>query len=83
MTMNLKPLARAATATVVAAAASLVVIGPAAASTSHAPVVRATSPTPGGPAAPAGAMTGPGLVQFGAATIDFVGRLIGTGGSGA
>jgi hypothetical protein len=77
--MDLKPLARAATAAVVAGVAVITAVGPAAAAPSRPSVVRQITPTPGG-TAPAGPATGTGLLQFGGATIDFVGRLIGTGG---
>jgi hypothetical protein len=79
--MDLKPLARAATAAVVAGIAVITAVGPAAA-TSRPSVVRQITPTPGG-TAPVGGTMGSGLLQFGGATVDFVGRLIGTGGGSA
>lgn len=80
--MDLKPPARTAIAVIVAGAALVTAVGPAAAAASPATVptvARESAPGPGG-TAPAGGKTGNGLLDFGGAAIDFVGRLIGTGG---
>src|SRR5689334_19131765 len=82
LTMHLKPLARAAATAVVAVTAVLTAVGPAAAAASGPSVVRQATPTPGAPAPVVGTV-GTGLFEFGGATVDFVGRLIGTGGSGS
>ncbi|WP_405868386.1 hypothetical protein [Streptomyces sp. NBC_00005] len=79
--MELKPLARVAIAAIVTGTAIVAAVGPAVAAPSQASVVREIAPSPGDAGAVGGG-TGKGLVDFGAATIDFVGRLIGTGGSG-
>ncbi|MFI6565127.1 hypothetical protein [Streptomyces sp. NPDC050534] len=80
--MDLKPLARAAAAAIVAVTAVVTTVGPAAAAASRPSAVREITPTPGG-TAPVGGAMGSGLLGFGGATIDFVGRLIGTGGGGS
>ncbi|MFJ9543677.1 hypothetical protein ACIRPX_41570 [Streptomyces sp. NPDC101225] len=80
--MDLKPLARAAAAAVVAVTAVVTTVGPAAAAASRPSVARETTPTPAG-TAPVAATVGSGLFEFGGATVDFVGRLIGTGGGGS
>ena len=80
--MDLKPLARTAAAVAVAVTAVVTAVGPASAAASSPSVVRQATPTPGAPAPVVGTM-GTGLFEFGGATIDFVGRLIGTGGSGS
>ncbi|MCX5062080.1 hypothetical protein OOK12_34585 [Streptomyces sp. NBC_00452] len=82
--MRVKPVARVAIAAVVAGTAIVTAVGPAVAAASRPTVpsvIRESTPGPGGAGA-AGGGTGGGLLEFGGATIDFVGRLIGTGGSG-